>query len=187
MSTASPLASAQTSKLSLGQGFRAESPVQAGGAKTGLPISATEATTLGNVKSLCDANAFHGIARRHPSDVAPPDQGMHTMSDDPVSPVSVDESHPDTPKEESTPQDESSTLPPPARKSGGGRESFNRDDVFKWQPSSDADPAQVALWKEAVAEKIRSVERFQFGGKILHDFIDSLKTELNDLRDNMFG
>ncbi|ETV91115.1 hypothetical protein H310_14211 [Aphanomyces invadans] len=198
-----------------GQGFRAESPVQAGGAKTGLPISATEATTLGNVKSLCDANAFHGrvaevlvfdtvlpndaleavhsylhqkwaIPRGVPR-VAPPDQGMHTMSDDPVSPVSVDESHPDTPKEESTPQDESSSLPPPARKSGGGRESFNRDDVFKWQPSSDADPAQVALWKEAVAEKIRSVERFQFGGKILHDFIDSLKTELNDLRDNMFG
>ncbi|ETV66287.1 hypothetical protein, variant [Aphanomyces astaci] len=44
-----------------GMGFGSESPIivqsNNGG---GIAISATEATTLGNVKSFCDAHAFHG-------------------------------------------------------------------------------------------------------------------------------
>ncbi|RHY14107.1 hypothetical protein DYB30_006557 [Aphanomyces astaci] len=97
----------------------------------------------------------------------------------------VDSPHDKAPVEEKLPTDEPTTAQPSDRSHGRGP--YNRDDVFKWQPPPDADPAQVALWKEAVADKIRSVERFQFGGKILHEFIDTLKTELNTLRDTWFG
>ncbi|KAF0771616.1 hypothetical protein AaE_002424 [Aphanomyces astaci] len=206
----------------VGMGFGSESPIVVqsnnGG---GIAISATEATTLGNVKSFCDAHAFHGrmaevlvfdnvlsddaidavhlylhqkwaipkgpcLPKQQPASYSisraksSPQQSVST----PPSLV-VDSPHDKAPVEEKLPTDEPTTAQPSGRSHERGP--YNRDDVFKWQPPTDADPAQVALWKEAVADKIRSVERFQFGGKILHEFIDTLKTELNTLRDTWFG
>ncbi|EQC26369.1 hypothetical protein SDRG_15780 [Saprolegnia diclina VS20] len=62
---------------------------------------------------------------------------------------------------------------------------YNRDDVFVWVPPAE-DPRLAAEWRGIVAAKIKLVERFEFGGKILHEYIDELKEELHGVRSVMF-
>ncbi|KAF0687509.1 Aste57867_20748 [Aphanomyces stellatus] len=176
-------------------------------------VQASEAAKaiLGNAHADCDAHAFHGrMAELLVYDAVLADAAievvegyLHRKWAIPRATAAAAATTPPPHEQQPPPADGRTTLkpdglmqatdpppttpPPPPPPHMRGSQVFDPNDVFKWSPPADADAAQVAVWKKTVAEKIQQVERFQYGGAVLHDFINSLKDELNALRDNMFG
>ncbi|CAK4674523.1 unnamed protein product [Aphanomyces euteiches] len=193
-----------------GMGFGSETSVN-----SAVQFSTAETTVLGNVKAICDASTLQGrIAEVLVYDAVLPDaaidvvqmylrqkwsipQGTEhhnlayaaaatTTTARPVQATATSLRQTTTlpPVEEEEPP----SLPLTSSVSPATpRGPYNPDDVFKWTPPGEVDPELVAKWKAVVSERIRLVERFQYGGQVLHDYIDQLKGELNSLRDTLFS
>ncbi|OQR92549.1 hypothetical protein ACHHYP_03517 [Achlya hypogyna] len=115
-----------------------------------------------------------------------PDDPMHPLATDapassvPNSPAALRSQGPAATRSHVAPKVTSALSTTPKRPA-----TYDPNDVFKWTPPED-DPAAATEWKAAVAARIRLVEKFEFGGHILYEYIEELKDELNSLRSSLF-
>ncbi|KAG9403737.1 hypothetical protein AC1031_005224 [Aphanomyces cochlioides] len=193
----------------IGMGFGSETSVN-----SAVQFSTAETTVLGNVKAICDASTLQGrIAEVLVYDAVLPDAAIdvvqiylrqkwsipqgtehHSLAyaaaaTTTARPVQATATYlRQTTTLQPLEEEEPPSLPLTSSASPATpRGPYNPDDVFKWTPPGEVDPELVAKWKAVVSEKIRLVERFQYGGQVLHDYIDQLKDELNSLRDTLFS
>ncbi|OQR89084.1 hypothetical protein THRCLA_22749 [Thraustotheca clavata] len=169
--------------LTLGMSFGSES---SGGSVVFSPM---ETTFLGHATRKCDKNSFQGRI----SEVLVYNSVLTTLEIEIVETylmqkwgISKGTSHHQVSKvaDAMSPITINSNTSPTTRLPSVVATTYDPNDVFKWTPPSDHPSSNE--WKEIVASKIRLVEQFQYGGNLLHEYIDQLKHELNAIRSSMF-
>lgn len=169
-------------------------------------MSGNSAVSLGNVKGVCDTNAFVGdIAEILIYDRLLLDSQVDAVelylrnkwlipspTTTVVDPTVVYDSEK---LMEDIPEISDEGLDVPTQNKQ--LRSFDPEGVFEWKPTQellqelvngdDSYSSQQQKWAKAVNEKVEAIRNFQFGGEVLRSFIRSHRDELIALREDLFG
>ncbi|DBA02035.1 TPA: hypothetical protein N0F65_000282 [Lagenidium giganteum] len=175
-------------------------------------MSGNSALSVGNVKDMCDTNAFQGrIAEIVVYDTVLSDVQISLVESYlrkkwwnnvmeplaapvPEQPVAANSQQID----DKSPEPTKPSMPSPSMNLNQVPERiiFDPDDVFEWVPDESVFRTEeqramasslTARWKKEVADRITTIKNMEIGGDFLRKFIRERKEELIQLRDAMFG